>query len=380
MGKRAHGEGTISQRKDGTWEGKLSVGYKPDGKRDRRTVYGKTQKEVRAKLDELKQQLANGALSDTKLTVKAYLERWLPEKARHVEESSIESYERLIRVHIVPRLGRVQLAKLTALQVQTMMGEVADTVGVRTANASRTLLFSALKQAVRWQLISRNVVEAVDPLKQPTKEIRLWSTAEAVRFLDTIQGHRLHAAFYLEMSTGLRRGELLGLRWQDIDGNMLWVRQQLTYSKGRFIFKATKTERSTRRVAVSPDVLEVLELHRKQQEAERELLGEAWPSYDLVFTSEVGTPIHPRNFQRTWDKLKKKAQVPHVRLHDLRHLHVSLLVKQGFDPRTIADRVGHLDASFTLRRYSQMFEEQRQATAISITDLLTPQRPAQALN
>lgn len=380
--KRANGEGSIfkyerkRKRKDGTtvtdkgWQAELLLGYKEDGSRNRKYIYGKTQREVKEKLDQAKAQFADGSLTAEKLSVAAYLKHWLSEKVRQIEDSTAEAYERLIRVHIVPCIGKVQLAKLSALQVQAMMGDIADTVGTRTANAARTLLFSAIKQAVRWQLVPRNVAEAVDPLKHVTKESNLWTAEEASSFLKAIRGHRLYAALYLELSTGLRRGELLGLRWQDVQGDSLWAKQQLVVSKGEYVFKPTKTERSTRRVAVSPDVVAVLEQHLERQQVERAFLGGAWPDTGLVFVSEVGTPIHPRNFDRTWKKLKKKANVPHIRLHDLRHFHISLLVKQGFDPRAVADRVGHTDPAFTLRRYSHMFDEQRSAMAISITDLL----------
>ena len=376
--RRGKGEGSIFKRKDGVWQGAVTVGYNEEGKQKRKTEYGKTQAEVRGKIDEIKHQLASGTFNDSNFTVKTYLERWLAEKARQVEKSTMDSYERLTRLHIVPRIGRVPLIKLTALQVQSMMREVSEVAGVRTANACRTLLYSSIKQAMRWQLVSRNVAEAVDPIKKASQEMALWTPDEAVRFLDTASGHRLYAAFYLAMSTGLRRGELLGLRWSDLKGNVLHIRQQLTYREGTFIFKQTKTERGKRRVAISEDVLDVLTNHRKHQDSEKRFLGEAWADTDLVFTSEVGTPIHPRNFDRTWKQLKTKAGVPQVRLHDLRHLHVSLLVKQGFDPATIADRVGHTDPAFTLRKYTHMFEEQRQAAAIGINDLLKSRNPGDA--
>ncbi|MBI3962266.1 MAG: site-specific integrase [Deinococcus sp.] len=145
--------------------------------------------------------------------------------------------------------------------------------------------------------------------------------------------------------------------------------------KGQPVFSTPKTEQGIRRIAVSPDVLEILAAHKQRQEAERAFLGVAWPETDLVFTSELGTPLHPRNFERTWYRLQAEAGVPQVRLHDLRHLHVSLLVKRGFDLRTIADRVGHTDPAFTLRRYSHLFEEQRQAAAVSLPDLLVGNGP-----
>ncbi|MBI3961113.1 MAG: hypothetical protein HY335_00035, partial [Deinococcus sp.] len=179
--KRGNGEGTLFRRQDGTWQGAVSLGYDGDGKRKRRTVYGKTQAGVRAKLDELKQQVASGMFSETRLTVRVHLDHWLAEKARQVKPRTVECYGHCIRAHIAPRLGRVSLTKLTPMHVQTMLGELADGVGGRTANLCRSLLFSAMKQAVRWQLISRNPVEAVDPLKvQSTALPGYGAGAEAV--------------------------------------------------------------------------------------------------------------------------------------------------------------------------------------------------------
>lgn len=369
VSKRAKGEGSVSERPDGTWIGQVTTGYTEEGKQKRKTVYGKNQAEALAKLAEVKQRLASGTYSDTKLTVKSYLEDWLKEKGRHVKPSTVDTYTNLAEKHITPKLGRKGLDKLTPLDVQNLMGNLADTTGVRTANAVRTLLFSAYKQAIRWQLVSRNPVEATDPLKAKRKDMTLWSAAQAVHFLDTARAHRLFAAFYIVMATGLRRGELLGLRWQDVSERELHIRQQLTFRDRAFVFTPPKTAQGTRRIAITPDVYAVLEAQRKAQEAVQAELGALWPDTGLVFVSEAGTPIHPRNFERSWKQLKKAAGLE-ARLHDLRHLHVSLLVKQGIDPQAIADRVGHTDASFTLRRYSHMFEEHRERTAISLNVLL----------
>lgn len=368
--RRGRGEGSVFEQANGTWRGKVTTGYTEDGKQRFRWVSGKTQAEALAKIGEIKQRLSNGTYSDTKLSVKSYLERWLDEKGRHVKPSTVDTYMRLIEKHIAPKLGRKGLDKLTPLDVQSLMGELADSTGVRTANAARTLLFSAYKQAIRWQLTARNPVEATDPLRAAHKDMNLWTGAQAAHFLDTARPHRLFATFYLVMATGLRRGELLGLRWADVSERELYIRQQLTYRDGEFIYSSPKTAQGTRRIAITPDVHDVLETHRKAQEEQRVRLGGLWPDTGLVFVSEAGTPIHPRNFERTWGQLKKAANMPPARLHDLRHLHVSLLVKQGVDPQAIADRVGHTDASFTLRRYSHMFEEHRQRTAISLDVLL----------
>lgn len=367
MGKRAHGEGTITRRPDGTWVGQISLGYKADGKRNRPTVYGKTQKEVREKLFELKQRSANGLLATTKLTLTSYLERWLTEKARVLEPRTIRDYRYNIERHILPRLGGTRLEKLTPLAVQSMVSDIDDKSGTRTASYCRTILNGALVQAVKWQLIPRNVVEATEPLKVLKREMTIWTTDEAGRFLDVIQGHRLYALFYLVMSSGLRHGEVLAATWDDLEGHMLFVRK-------------AKTRKGVRKVPLSPDVLDVLEQHRRRQGAEADRLGGAWPTTNLMFTSVVGTKLGQRSVTRTWHALQDRAGVPRARMHDLRHLHISLLVKQGVDPRTIADRVGHARASFTLDVYSHLFEEQRLAAAVSLKELLGVAKPPEELN
>lgn len=271
--KRAHGEGTINKRKDGRWEAKASVGYKPDGTPKRHVVYGRTQAEVKEKLEALKRRLSDGTYSDCKLTVKDYLESWLKEKERSVKERTAMLYREQTERYVVPKLGRVKLDKLTPMQVQRMVSELADEIGVPTANKARTLIYAALKQAVRWQLISRNPCEAVAKLKETRKEMVLWTPAETVHFLETARPHRLYAAFYLALFTGLRRGELLGLRWKDISGNVLCVRQSLTVLGAKPHFTTPKTRKGERYVTLSPDVLDVLAQHRLQQEAEAKAWG-----------------------------------------------------------------------------------------------------------
>ncbi len=390
------------ERSNGTWAGEVTTGYDENGKQKRKTVYGKTQAEALAKLGEVKQQLATGTFTDTKLTVKAYLEQWLTHKEAQVKPRTAELYRHVSEYHIMPRIGRRRLDKLTPLDVQGMVAGVAANGSIRTANQCRTVLFSALKQAIRWQLLARNPVEAVDALKETPREMTLWTPEEVVRFLDTARAHRLYPLFYLALSTGKRRGELLGLRWQDVNGSIISIRQTLVPVGNKIMVGTPKTKKGQRRVSVSPDVLEVLALHKAVQEVEHSRLGEAWADSGLVFPTEIGTPMHPRNLERTWYTLQDKARdawqaaleeagdvttleqleahklLPRARLHDLRHLHVSLLVKRGVDARTIADRVGHTRASFTLDVYTHLFEEQRTAAAVSLLDLLPKGDPSTA--
>jgi integrase len=372
--KRAHGEGTISKRKDGRWEGKVSAGYNENGTPKRPTVYGRTQAEVRKKLDVLKQQVYAGTYTDTKLSVAAFLESHLAEKARDLKPSTLEQYEICVRRCIVPRIGRVELGKLTPMQVQTLLGEVRDASGTARAAKCRTVLFSAYKQAVRLQLVTRNPVEAVDPIPAKPREMSLWEAEEAAKFLAVAYEHRLYAFFYVTMATGLRRGELIGLRWRDVESTTIHVRQAYVKVGGKLILSTPKNRNAFRSVALSPDVLEVLFHHRQRQEAERLVIGDLWPDSDLVFTSEVGTPLNPDNLKRVRNTLMDRAGVPRATLHNLRHLHASVAIEGGMDAKMLAERLGHSRASFTLDRYTHLFESQRAKSAVSLTDWLTPKR------
>lgn len=372
--KRAHGEGTIGKRKDGRWEARVSIGYTDKGTPKRHTVYGRTQAEVKKKLDLLRQQVDSGTYSDAKLTIATFLERFLSEKARDVKPSTLEQYEICTRRCILPRIGRVRLDKLTPMQVQKLLVDIRDASGTARATKCRSLLFSACKQAVRLQLVTRNPVEAVDPIPEKPREMVLWEAEEAARFLNVARAHRLYAFFYLPIAAGLRRGELLGLRWKDIEGSLIHVRQSYVKVRGKLMLSTPKNRNAFRSIAISPDVLEVLFYHRQIQEAEHSRLGEYRPTDDLVFTSEVGTPLNPDNLKRLRDALMNKADVPRVTLHHLRHLHASVTIRGGMDAKMLANRLGHSRASFTLDRYTHLFESQRAQNPVSITTWLAPEQ------
>lgn len=368
--KRAHGEGTLGKRKDGRWEGRITLGYTEKGTPARKTVYGRTQAEVKKKLDSLKQQIELGTYSDRILNVETYLNSFLLEKAKDVAASTFEQYEICIRRCIVPRIGRVRLDKLTPLQVQKLLSDIREASGTARATKCRSLLFSAYKQAVRLQLVTRNPVEAVDPIPEKRREMVLWEASEAARFLNVARTHRLYAFFYLPIAAGLRRGELLGLRWSDIEGNQIHIRQAYVKVRGILLLSTPKNRNAFRSVAISPDVVEVLFYHRQVQEAEHLRLGEFKPTSGLVFTSEVGAPLNPDNMKRLRDALMNKADVRRVTLHHLRHLHASVAIRGGMDAKMLADRLGHSRASFTLDRYTHLFESQRAQNPVSITTWL----------
>ncbi len=267
---------------------------------------------------------------------------------------------------------------------------------------SRTLEGSEASRE-RFSILQHNPVEATEPFTVAPRADTLWSNDEVLLFLATAQKHRLYAAFYLALATGMRHGEVLGLRWQDIQDDLIYVKQALINVDGRITFSTPKTERSIRRISLDPDTIATLNQHQIRQLSEARKLGDAWQPdkhLGLVFVSDVGTPINPGNFDRTWyflqgearkayinsasnesekavrtKQIEEKKVFPHLRFHDLRHMHVSLLNKAGVDARTIADRIGHTDAAFTLKRYAHVFEDQRKAAAIPLQTLLSSPIP-----
>jgi integrase len=257
-----------------------------------------------------------------------------------------------------------------AADVSRCVAAIADEVGTATANKARRMLFGAFKRAVKWRMVAWNPVEAVDPLCEEPRPTRIWSSHEAATFIAHAAGHRLFAAFYLMMVGGLRRGEVLGLEWGDISDGRIHVRRSLTVVRNELTVSTPKTNRGARIVTLADDALQVLDTHRCHQEVERADAGEAWERGQRVFTTEIDGPITPMMLSHAFVRIQEQAGVTRVRLHDLRRLHVSLLVREGLDPRTIADRIGHSDPAFTLRRYSHMFEEQRAAAALNLSELL----------
>ena len=399
---RANGEGTIFSRevtrRDGStyqrWEAKTP--RLANGKR--KTLYGKTQAEVREKLERVKREIASGVFMDTNLTLADYFQQWLKEKKPSVKATTYNTYASYVRLYLTPTLGKVKLGKLKPIDVQTLITDIGQRVSPHVANKARQILFTAHKQAVKWELIARNPVEAVDPLPLEHKDLVLWSREELTRFLASAKQHRLFALFYLDIATGLRRGELLALRWSDLVGNRLHITRSYVKAGNEFIMTSPKTKRGIRTVALGNDVLSVLAEHKTRQSAEIRQAPQ-WVDSSLMFASEVGTLFYPDNLRRLrlnlirdaredWlaeareasdtDKVRKLKQgelLPDIRMHDFRHLHVSILIRQGHNAKAVADRIGHARASFTMDRYTHLFEGQREELALNLNDYLNGDKP-----
>lgn len=363
--KRANGEGSICRRSNGKgWVGSLTLGHDANGKQIRRYVSGDTQAEVREKLDALKRDRSVGeAVASTPETFGQFLERWLTHKQRDVRVTTHRDYTLNVRKHITPKLGTVRLEKLTALHIESLVTQVLDG-GSSEAQASRCLrvVKMALNQAVVWGLLGKNVADRVRPPKVKREEMQVWTPDQARRFLTALERHPYHALFYLALATGMRRGELMGLRWSDVD----FSRSQLTVSRSVVSMSGTphvaepKTAAGKRVVTLSPDVIDLLWQHRFTQSG----------SGELVFGSRVGTFLQPASIMRVFDRYAAKAGVPRIRFHDLRHTSASLLIRNNVPVKVVSDRLGHADSSFTLRTYVHVFDDQRRAAALPLEQML----------
>ncbi len=305
-------------------------------------------------------------------TLGEYLEAsWLASKAARVEQSTLDQYRWAVRSHIVPLLGAVRLRDLTAEVVDGFVAELLTPgrsgkarLGPTSARLVRKVLSMALQEAVDRGRMPRNPVTLTQPPRRDRTHRKLaWTLDEARRLLAGVADHRLYAAFHLALVTGLRRGELLGLRWEDVDleGRQLVVRQQLSIERGRPTLKQLKTETSERVVTFGVGTAAVLAAHRQRQAAEQEFVGGAWRGSGLVFTTQLGGWIDPNNFSRTMDVLTDQAGVPRITPKGLRHTAQSVGRVVVGDDKVMQERLGHADIGITLGTYTQVVTEQHRA-------------------
>ena len=361
MGKRGNGEGSISRRKNGGWMAQYAV-YTSEG-RKRKTIYGKTRKEVADKLAKAVSDREDGLIFDAgTLTVEEYLERWLSDCVRDtVKASTYSSYGQLVNTHAVPALGRIRLKTLTATHVRSLLREKLDAgLSPRTVQYLRFVLRKALDQAVIDNLIPRNPVASVKSPQVRRDEIKPLSPEQVRLFLQTTveAGDKLEALYAVAIHLGLRQGELLALKWEDVDleAGTLQVRRSLAGSReGNPVFTTPKTAKSRRQVRLTTGAAEALKRHRKRQLEERMRLAGLWRDHGLVFTTEAGTPLDRHNIiQRSFRPLLEKARLPAIRFHDLRHTCATLLLTREVHPKIVQELLGHSTIAITLDTYSHV--------------------------
>lgn len=369
--KRGQNQGSITQRADGTWHARITI---PATGR-RKSFYGKTRLEVETKMTAALADLGQGILPSARQSVAEYLAWWLEHVVKsNRRPSTYRFYEQQVRIHLIPGLGRIELGKLTAAQVDAFFAQQRRAgCSTATIDASRRTLRAALSKAVQKEQLQRNVVKLTEAPGSEHREMQVFDADGVRRFLDAVSGDPHEALYVLALTTGLRKSELLGLRWCDIDTvqRVLVVRGQLQYLDGRAQLVAPKTAQAYRVVPLPALAIEALNSHRERQERWRVAAGEHWrDTFGLVFTSKQGNPHNPRNVFTYFQRKLAKAGLPPMRFHDLRHSYASLLVTQGVDVRTLSELMGHSQITVTLSIYTHSTVARKHEAVRSLDTLL----------
>jgi integrase len=355
---------------------RLDLGRGPDGKRIfkyhsgyvTRRAAQKARTELLGALDR------NSYVPPDKTTVADYLRgQWLPVVQTRLRPGTWVEYRRKAETHLIPAIGQVPLQQLTTAMLNALYQQLLDRgVGLRTVQYVHATIRKALNDAVRWGLLVRNPAHHAAAPRPRRTELRTWTAGQLRCFLESVRSDRLSAAWQLAALTGMRRGEVAGLRWADLDldGGWLSVRQTLVVVDNQPQVSEPKTARGRRRIALDAETIAALRAHHTAQAAERLAAGPAWQGSDLVFTRPDGGPLHPEYVRRQFDRLLQRAGLPRIHLHDLRHTHATLALQAGVHPKVVSERLGHATVAMTLDIYSHTIPALQQDAAATIADLI----------
>ncbi len=353
-----------------TWFTQATIGIDTKtGKSKRRSFYGKTRKEAVEKMQKALHEIKTGTyIEPTKYTLGKWIDYWLENyKKGEICESTYDSYESYIRVHIKPDLGGILLSKIQTHMLQEyynrkeVNGRSDGKGGLssRTVNYLHTIMRLALDQAVREGLIYKNVALAAKPSKLKSKKGKTLTEEKLIFFIEFIKNDRHSSSYILAITTGLRRGELLGLCWDCVDLKEKTIRierQLLVLKSGIDLREGTKNDSSRRKIHLTDDAVKALKKEKLDQEKKKRWLLDSYEDLNLVFARDNGSFLDPREFSKRFKRLLEKAGLPEIRLHDLRHTHASLLIARNIHPKVVQERLGHSSISTTLDTYSHLFE------------------------
>jgi integrase len=402
MARRSRGEGTFLHRSDGRWSATISMGWgvSRDGrpKRQRKTFYGRTRDEVKRQL-----RAALGSIDDGRppsvgtQTVAQFLDDWLPAVRDTIAPSTYDGYEHLIRLHIKPGLGRIKVSKLTPQDVQAWMNAkrqqprisphdanaILPPLSARTVQYAHAVLRHALATAVDWGLIARNVASAAKPPRITREPVEPLTPAQAVQLLSAAEeaGDRLVNLYAVAVAEGLRQGELLGLKWPDVDATagQLRIVRTLQVVNGKPAFIEPKTHRSRRAIQLSQTGVQALRAQRELQKQERDIAGNLWHRdvasefRDLVFTNVRGGPMDGTAATKAFQRRLRETGLPKQRFHDLRHATATFLLAQGVPMKVVSEKLGHAQIGITMNLYSHVTLAMQQEAADRMDQLLRPQ-------
>ena len=379
-GRRGHGEGSIYQRKDGRWVAELDLGWE-GGKRKRKAVYGRTRREVQEKLGQAQHARRQGlTLPAERQQVGPFLERWLEDVAKpSVRPSTYVRYRELITLHAIPVLGRRRLAKLAPQDLQALYRmKLAEGLAPQTVVHLHRVLHAAFKQAMRWDLVARNVCELVDPPKVERREVKPLNLDQTVRLLEVVERDPLEALYVLAITTGMRQGEMLALRWTDLDLERATLRAQRNIRRVRgmgYVEGDTKSARGRRGLPLAPVAVAALQRHRTRQAEARLRAGPAWEDRDLIFCNDLGGRFNATTLSYRFRKLIERNELPPVRFHDLRHGFASLMLNElGEHGKVVQELLGHSTIGLTLDTYSHLMPSLRRDAVMRLGALLAARR------
>ncbi|GAA6761486.1 site-specific integrase [Thermus oshimai] len=365
--------GSVFRHKSGLWAVQVSVPDPITGGRRRITRYAKTKREAEAIRAELLLALHQGAvLEPAKSSLADWLRVWLRQRAPSLKPKTLSDYEGVLKRHVLPYLGPVKLGELRPPHIRAWHTRLREAgVGERTLHLAHTILQAALEEAELQELIPSNPARKARPAApKPQGPKRLWTPEEARLFLEAARHDPLYPLWYLALAAGLRRGELAALRWEDYEPPYLHVRRALVSVQGEAVISTPKTARGVRSIFLPPDVREVLEEHRRKQEALAASLGLEAPPW--VFANPLGEPLHPDTLTHRFRALVRAAGLPKARLHDLRHLSASLRLRAGVPAELVSAELGHHSVAFTLQTYRTLLKGEQAQHARPLEDLLTP--------
>lgn len=373
--RRDNGSGSIRKRADGTWEARYTVGRDPGtGKPIVKSIYGKRQKDVREKLRAAVAAIdAGDYFEPPKLTVGQWLDTWLTEYCGGVKPATLVSYKGHVERYIKPSLGAVKLNSLTAIHIQRLLNRASTgalgskELSPKTVKNLHGVLHRALSQAVRVGLLRSNPADAVELPRIERREIKPLEGQQLKDFLTAIQGHRFELIYKVDLFTGMRRGEILGLTWDcvDMQSGILTINKQLTQDRETrwFSLAATKNDK-VRTIQAPPSVLALLREQRRRQAEWQLQAGPAWSNpWNLVFTTRLGANLDGRVVYGAFKKVAAAIGCPDARFHDLRHTYAVTAIHNGDDVKTVQGNLGHATASFTLDIYGHVTQQMRQDSA-----------------
>lgn len=329
----------------------------------------KTKKDAQRALVEVESDLFKGTyVEPSKLLFKDYLSDWMKDKRHSISSQTVAVSESYLRTHIIPLLGDIPMSKLTSLAIQRFITELKDK-GLADSTVKRiyNIVNTSLYKAEKMLIIPKNVAALVDKPKVRKGEIRVWDVDEVRQFLDLAKGSRYYVAFHLAVATGMRQGEILGLRWKDIDffNKTVSIRQTLSHD-GKELLAGAKTSSSVRSIAIDDETVAALQKHRE----EKLKSGNVNNNLGLVICTSTGNQTLPRSLSKVWDTLRNKSNLPKIKFHDLRHTHASLLLKQNVHPKIVSERLGHSSIQMTLDTYSHLLPNMQQDAAKELGKIL----------